>query len=296
MTGAGRTFRSLSDQPVTKLEGVGPKKQAALAQLEIENVLDLLTTYPRRWIDRSRQADLADLAEGDEAVVLGVVTRSRSSRMRNGRAMVTLSVDDSTGSMTVVFFNQPWRAKQLPLGAEALFFGKLGRHQNRPQMANPVVDLVVGTVGRKTGKIIPVYPASAKAGLNSWEIGNWVAEALDRAGPMADPLPDTVRGQLDVVDRTSAFHGIHTPQTMDETIPARKRLAFDELFRLQLALVLRRRARERDARAIRHAVSPLEVTRHDQDPLLATVVERFLGFVALRVDRGATTSAGRDLC
>ncbi len=262
---SGRRLRQLSELPVTLLAGVGAKRGTALVDWGVESVLDLLTTYPRRYIDRSRQVDLADLALGEEAVVLAEVRQVRARRTRNGRAIVELKVHDGTGGMAVVFFNQPWRAKQLAVGSQALFFGKLDDYRGGRQMTNPVVDLVVGVEGRdgahdRTGRVVPVYPASAKAGLSSWELGTWVTEALDRAGALADPLPAGWRARLALEDRTEAFRAIHLPESMDDVRPARRRLAFDELFRLQLALVLRRRALERTARAIRHDVSPLELT------------------------------------
>ncbi len=81
--------------------------------------------------------------------------------------------------LKIVFFNQPWRAKQLEAGTEAIFFGKVTEYRGTRQMANPVVDVVAGvTPGRRTLRILPVYPASAKAGLTSWEIGSCVEEAL----------------------------------------------------------------------------------------------------------------------
>ena len=168
---------------------------------------------------------------------------------------------DDTGRLKIVFFNQPWRAKQLEAGTEAIFFGKVTEYRGARQMTNPVVDVVAGvTPGRKTLRILPVYPASAKAGLTSWEIGEFVTEALERAGEFADPLPVEWRDSIDLWDRTDAFRAIHGPESLDVVEPARRRLVFDELFRLQLALVLRRRAFEDNARALHHAVSPREVT------------------------------------
>ena len=119
-------------------------------------------------------------------------------------------VRDDTGRLKIVFFNQPWRAKQLEAGTEAIFFGKVTEYRGTRQMANPVVDVVAGvTPGRRTLRILPVYPASAKAGLTSWEIGEFVAEALTRAGEFADPLPAEWRTDIDLWERTEAFGAIH---------------------------------------------------------------------------------------
>ncbi len=257
------------------LESVSERKAARLAEFGVESVLDLVTTYPRRYIDRTRQADVSGLEVGDEAAVLASVHSARSRRARNGRAVVELTVSDDTGRLAVVFFNQPWRAKQLEAGTEAIFFGKVGEYRGARQMVNPVVDVVAGvTPGRRTLRILPVYPASAKAGLTSWEIGEFVEEALARAGEFADPLPHEWRTSLALWDRTDAFRAIHVPESLDVVGPARRRLVFDELFRLQLALVLRRRAFEVNARALHHDVSPREVTGSVADTLVARFLAR----------------------
>jgi ATP-dependent DNA helicase RecG len=267
---SGRTLSALRDIEVSRLRGVSERRTAQLAELGIESVLDLVTTYPRRYIDRTRQADVSDLVVGTEAAVLASVQSAHARRARTGRAVVDVVVRDDTGRLKIVFFNQPWRAKQLEAGTEAIFFGKVTEYQGSRQMANPVVDVVAGvTPGRRTLRILPVYPASAKAGLTSWEIGSFVEEALGRAGEFADPLPGEWRASLDLWGRTEAFGAIHAPESFEAKDAARRRLVFDELFRLQLALVLRRRAFEVNARALHHDVSPREVTGAVADTLMA---------------------------
>jgi len=262
-------------RPVSVLESVSERKAGRLAEFGVETVLDLVTTYPRRYIDRTRQADVSGLQVGDEAAVLASVQSARSRRARNGRAVVDLVVRDETGRLAVVFFNQPWRAKQLEAGTEAIFFGKVGEYRGTRQMVNPVVDVVAGvTPGRRTLRILPVYPASAKAGLTSWEIGACVEEALRRAGEFVDPLPPEWRSSLDLWGRTESFGAIHLPESLDVVAPARRRVVFDELFRLQLALVLRRRAFEVNARALHHDVSPREITGAVTDTLMARFLAR----------------------
>src|SRR2546423_8556986 len=157
--------------------------------MEIETVLDLLTHYPRRYLDRTQQATIRDLTVGDEAMVLATVKRVQSRRTRQRRPLVEIDVFDGTSYLKCTFFNQPWRAKQLAVGREAIFFGRVDSYKGRRQMTNPVVDLI----GDKTGRIIPVYPQSEKAGLTTWDLAPIVNEALDRARQFADPLPETWR-------------------------------------------------------------------------------------------------------
>ena len=218
--------------------------------MDIRTVLDLLTHYPRRYIDRTRQAAIRDLKVGDEALVLAKVRKVQVRRSRQRRTIVEVDVFDGSSYLRCVFFNQPWRTKQLHDGVEAVFFGKVESFRGRRQMNNPVVDLV----GNKTGRIVPVYPQSEKAGLTTWELGEWVEEALRRAGQFAEPLPEALLDRFEVVDRTQAFRNIHMPESMEAAKAARARLVFDELLRMQLALVVRKRAIEREAKGVRHRV------------------------------------------
>jgi len=244
----GRRLGQLAAISVGELKGVGEKKIGSLAEMGIHTVLDLLTHYPRRYVDRTNQAAIATLKPGDEAMVLGTVKRVQSRRTKQRRMMVDVDVFDGSSYLHCVFFNQPWRARQLSAGTEAVIFGKVELFQGRRQMTNPVVDLI----GDRTGRIVPVYPQSGKAGLTTWELGGFVEEALRRAKGMADPLPVEWRDRLDVVERTWAFNQIHNPESMAAKEAARRRLVVDELLRLQLALVMRKRAIERESKGIRH--------------------------------------------
>jgi ATP-dependent DNA helicase RecG len=257
---APRRLRELGDVAVSQLRNVGEKRAAALATMGIENVFDLLTIYPRRYVDRTKRIDLSDLSVGDEAAVFAEVRKLSSRRTRQGKVMVEVSVSDDGGAFKVVFFNQAWRERQLVVGTQALFFGKVTDYRGQRQMTNPVVDVIVGADGderdaSKVGRVVPIYPASGKAGLTSWEMGGFVEESLRRAGPLLDPVPETVLAPLGLVERTRSFWGIHLPDDLGEVAPARRRLAFDEFLRLQLLLAMRRRRLEETAAGVAHPIS-----------------------------------------
>ena len=255
-----RRLSQLAAIPVTTLTGVGPKKAEGLATLGVFTVADLIMHYPRRYLDRTRQASIGELAVGEEAMVLGRVRRVQARRTRNRRSLVEVDVSDGSGYLRCTFFNQPWRASQLKSGTNAVFFGKLDEFRGQRRMTNPVVDLV----GDRTGRILPVYPQSEKAGLTTWELAAWIEEALERAGTFADPLPEALRRRLDLVDRTVALRGIHLPETTEDHRRARRRLVFDELLRIQVVLVRRKRELEAAAEGITHARAGELVARFHQ--------------------------------
>jgi ATP-dependent DNA helicase RecG len=248
------TLGELATMPVSRLKGVGERKAEGLEAVGVENLLDLLTYYPRRYVDRTNEARIRDLVVGEEALVLVTVQRatSRRTRGRPPKVLVTVDVTDGSGNLRVNFFNQAWRERQLRPGMTVALFGKLEIYAGRKQMTNPVVDLI----GDRTGRIVPIYPQSEKAGLSTWEIGDWVAEALRRSQVrgLLDPVPGWVLDRFDLVTRPEAFAGIHAPDSMAHRDVARRRLVLDELLRVQLALVQRKRHIERTTKGIAHRV------------------------------------------
>lgn len=249
------TLADLTEIEVERLKGVGEKKMKGLHKSDIVNVFDLITHYPRRYIDRTNERRIDQLLPGEEASVFVRVVKTSSRRIRGGRVMVNIDVTDGTGRMELTFFNQAWRERQLGEGKEAVVFGKVGEFRGKRQMANPVVDLV----GNKTGKIIPVYPQSEKAGLTSWDYVQFLEEAVRRTLPptgrgITDPLPDWILDRFDFVDRNAAIRGVHGPESLEEAGAARRRLIFEELFRMQLSLVLRKRLLEATEQGLEHTV------------------------------------------
>jgi len=253
------TLRDLAGLDVDRLKGIGDKKRASLAAMDVDTLFDLLTFYPRRWVDRSNEARIADLVPGDEALVLATVRSVNKRTTRNRRTMVTVNVGDGSGRMEVVFFNQPWRERQLREGLQIALFGKADVYRGGLQMSNPVVDLI----GDRTGRIVPIYPQSEKVQINTWEIAGWVEETLRRCRERGihDPVPESVLRRLGLLGRYQAFGNIHLPESIAEKEQARRRLAFDELLRVQLVLVLRKRAMERDQRGLVHEIGGDLVTR-----------------------------------
>ncbi|MBM37338.1 MAG: ATP-dependent DNA helicase RecG [Acidimicrobiaceae bacterium] len=244
------SLRELDAIGVDRLQGVGRQKRASLEEVQIHSVFELLTHYPRRYIDRSHEAKLADVRPGQEVMVVGDIESVSSRRTRNRKSIVEASLSDDTGTLELVFFNQAWRSKQLAQGLTVALFGKVDLYRSQLQMTNPLVDLV----GDRTGRIVAIYPQSGKAGLTTWDIGRWSTEALRRCQSrrIADPIPEEYLREMGLVDRMSAFQTIHQPNSMSEVVDARDRLVLDELLRVQLVLRMRKMRRLDRASGVKH--------------------------------------------
>jgi len=246
------TLRDLAAIDVKVLKGVGDKRKAALAEYGVENVLELLMNYPRRWVDRTNEARVSDLVAGQEALVLVEVRKVSKFTTKSRKTIVKVQVGDESGRISATFFNQPWRERQLKVGLQVAMFGKVDEFRGALQMNNPLVDLI----GDRTGRIVPIYPQSEKTQVSTWELATWVENALERCRErgIADPLPESLLNEYDLMARGPALWSIHFPDSMVAKQNARRRLAFDELLRVQLVLVGRKRSFELDNTGIRHVV------------------------------------------
>ena len=247
------TLRDLDELGLERIKGIGEKSKKALESFGISSVLDLLETYPRRYIDRSNMATLSTMELGVESLVMVRVVQSKSMRTKNGRVMVTVTVGDDTGKMSLTFFNQAWREKQLQPGMEVAVFGKPEMYRNYLQMTNPIVD----RVGNQTGRIVPVYPQSAKDNISSWDLAKWIEDALSKCAPrgIADTVPPEILKQHNLISRGDAMRWIHAPESMEQHVQARRRLAFDEVLRVQLMLVGRKKQWEMESAGFEHVTS-----------------------------------------
>ena len=254
-----KRLRDLDELDVTELKGVGPERAKALSQIDISSIFDLLTHYPRRYIDKTKQSSIRDLRVDESSWVFGKVVSSATVPGRGrGKARTELRISDGSGYLRITFFNQPWRARQFPEGSEAMFFGKVTDYRGQKQLANPEIDLLDE---EDRLQITALYPQSDKLRLYSKDFRGWQRESLRRAHGLVEPLPQWVLDQHDFVDRTAAFNGVHLPETMHEAEEARRRLVFDELLRIQLALVLRKRMIEATSLGIEHVTTGALVQR-----------------------------------
>ncbi len=263
--GGGRSGGGAGARPAVSAK----TRVEALAEMGVTDLLGLLTHYPRRYLDRTTQLPIAELSEGDEATVLASVRRvQRLQPRRGGKPVVVVDVWDERSYLSLSFFNQPWRLQQLHEGMEVAVSGRVTTFRGRRQMANPSVEVVEG---EWKGRVVPIYPQSEKAGITSMEIAGCVAEALELVGPLADPVPPAALEAHGFAQRWWSLRQVHQPESVAAKSAARRRLGFDELLRLQLVLVMRKRALELGSQGISHQVgSPLVGRFRDSLPFPLT--------------------------
>ncbi|MEE8457706.1 MAG: ATP-dependent DNA helicase RecG [Acidimicrobiia bacterium] len=229
-----RTLAYLAGIRTDKVKGIGTTTMKTLDSQGVRSVGDLLLTVPRRYLDRSQLFNLAAAPIGDEVTVGGTVTAFSKRRISRGRTMVEARVSDGTSSVRCVWFNPYIR---LTVGEEVALSGKVETFRGSLQMKSPDVDRLSGNKEFKTGIVLPVYPSLG--GLKPSKVRDAVANAVRRSVPIADVVPDEILDRFDLVDRTFAISQVHSPDSLAETEPARRRLIFDEFLRIQMALKVR---------------------------------------------------------
>ena len=211
----------------------------------IKSVGDLMRHYPRRYMVRGELSDISALHEGDETTILAQVY-SASTRPMRGRkgSMLEVVVTDGTDKLSLTFFNQAWREKDLKVGRQGLFAGKVGVFNNKKQLSHPDYEMIPdgsdvdSAVAGFAGKYLPVYPASAK--LPSWKISQCAQLAIESLEEIEDFLPSSIREKHNYPSLHQALVQLHQPADLDHAELSRERLTFDEAFLLQSLLVMRR--------------------------------------------------------
>ncbi len=279
---SGRSISYLAAVPVTKVKGLGGRRGEELAREGVSSVAHLLLHAPRRYIDRSRTLPVAELNVGEEVTVIGTIAKVSTRRPRKNLTMVEANLYDGTSYLRVTWFNQPFRARQLQEGVEVAVSGKVDRFRGALQMSNPVVDKLSGD-SLVTGRVVPVHPAIGK--VTAWQLRSAVHNALLRSRPVSDPIPEDIRARLELTDRDRALQDIHFPDSLDDVEAARRRLVFDELFRLELALAMTKQRFAHEASGIAH-----EPSGRLTDPFVGG-----LPFVLTEAQQAAADEIRRDL-
>jgi len=219
-----------------------------------KTIADLIHHYPRRYLVRGELSDIAELKEGDEVTVLAEIFSSSSRKLhaRKG-SILEVIVTDGSAKMSLTFFNQAWREKDLRVGRQGLFAGKVGVFNGKRQLAHPDYEMIPdgndvdSAVAEFAGKYLPMYPASAK--LPSWKIAQCINLSIGALDEIADFMPEKILTDRGYPTLQQAIVQIHNPVDLDSADKSRARITFDEALLMQL-LLLERRAELRALKAI----------------------------------------------
>ncbi len=225
---------------VRYVKGVGPHRMAQLAQLGIATVEDACYYPPRRYEDRTRLIAIRDLIPGEICTIRGRVTAVALRRIRRGQTLVEAAIEDETGVLSALWFNQPYLAQQLKAEDTVILYGRV-EPGARFQMIHPEHERVEEDDAESvhTGRIVPIYPLTAGIG-QRW-LRQTIAAILERyAGQLDDPLPGSLCRDRGWPALPEAVRELHFPSSQEALERARMRLIFQELLLLQVGLAQRR--------------------------------------------------------
>ncbi|MDB5096562.1 MAG: ATP-dependent helicase RecG [Cyanobacteria bacterium RYN_339] len=243
------------DRPVQFVKGIGPRAAELLAKVNVHTVDDLLRYYPRQYLDYNKRVRIGQLQAGETVTVWGEVKKVEAYNPPNkpNMSILTVWISDGTGSVAARWFGKKRNKfqhdqlkKRFPIGQSVLMSGepKFDSYAGRMIFDRPEAEVLGDTDGTETsslhiGRIVPIYPLTD--GLNLKTLRKAMRAALDLYLPLVrDSMPAAVRDALELVPLKKALEQIHFPKSDAEQKDARDRLAFDELFWLQLGLAYKR--------------------------------------------------------
>ncbi|MCJ7716228.1 MAG: ATP-dependent DNA helicase RecG [Anaerolineales bacterium] len=222
--------------PIDSIKGIGVKKTSALAKMGITSIRDLLYTFPRRHDDYSKLKPIGSLWFGENVTVIGTVDSVNTRSVRSGKMkLVEAVVSDKSGALRVTWFNQPWLEGELKRAKHVVLSGEIEQYLGRLTMNNPEWE-PLSNKQLHTNRIVPVYPLT-KDITQKWLRGI-VHDVVEQYGSsIEDPLPEQLRTDISLPELTTAIQEIHFPDSEESLHQAKQRLAFDELFLLQMGVL-----------------------------------------------------------
>ena len=274
------------------LAGVGPQRALAFERIGIVTLEHLVRHYPRTWLDASRFVKVKDLKPGELLTVVGEVRHASALRTRGGRTDFAVTVSDGSGTLPCYFFGQSWLARTLTPGTRVVVSGEIGGAER--QMLNPMFEVVEGDLESllHAGRLVPVHALTR--GLSTRGVRQAIRRALDAiADRVADCVPAEVARERSLGPLAEALRDIHFPPSAAALEAARRRLAFEELWLLQMVMALRRRSLAEEGQALA-LVAPGSASL-DGPGTLAARVRASLPFTLTDSQEGALRDIAADL-
>jgi len=223
-----------SKTPIQKIAGIGPKIAQKLEKLGILTISDLLHHYPYRFEDFSKISKIGQIKPGTHCVK-GKILEIKSNRTFRKKMFITQAIiQDATGSIKVVWFHQPYLTKMFKRGSQVLIAGRVDYGYAGLAFQNPTIEKYTKG-GLHSGRIVPIYPETA--GLNSRWLRRIIASLLKLTDKIPDYLPKQIKKEYDLQDLPQALKQVHFPDSFEKLEIAKNRIAFDELYLLQLKML-----------------------------------------------------------
>ena len=236
---------------VKYVKGVGPNRVKLLNKIGIYNLGDLITYYPRDYEDRSKPRMIQNLVNGEDSLIKAVaVSRVVEIRLKNRMCMYKLVVQDETAKCTIIWFNQSYLKNKFIIGETYYFFGKANIRMGKFEMSSPVFDDV--NTKNNTGRIIPIYSSTYSLSQNT--IRKIIENGLEMVdGNLEENMPEYILDNYNLLGINEATKKVHFPESFEEFKEARKRLVFEELLTMQVALLGLKNKYSRDIKGIEFA-------------------------------------------
>ncbi|UCG54411.1 MAG: ATP-dependent DNA helicase RecG [Dehalococcoidia bacterium] len=232
------TTSSSIDSPITNLKGISSNLATKFARLNVYTIRNLLYFFPNRHLDYSRLKTISELTEGNEETIVANIWQVREVKL-GGRRSTEAIIGDETGNVRVVWFNNPYMVKQLSTNKRVVISGRLGIFKHRPVFQSPEWELLEDKELTHTGRLVPLYPLTR--GLYPRQVRKLMKEIIDDwSAKVNDFLPVQLRQRCNLLELSQAIYQAHFPDDEELKKRARIRLAFDELFILQLGVLNRK--------------------------------------------------------
>ncbi len=224
--------------PLRALSGIGTSLTERLNRLNLKTIEDLIYHFPFRYDDFSATSSIDQTKIGETVTIRGELWSIKNTYTRFRKVLTQAILNDGTGTVEIVWFNQPWLIKNLKTGDRIQVSGKLNRKGSKVSLVSPVWEKIdslqsseVSPQTIHTGRLTPIYPETY--GLTSKWLRYKISQSLPRVlTEIRDPLPDSIRNGM--LTLAQALQQIHFPDNFEQVKNATKRLSFDELFFIQL--------------------------------------------------------------
>lgn len=233
--------------PISNLPGIGAYYARKLKKLEINTLEDLIYHFPFRYDDFSKIATITNITPGEKLSVTGVLWQIKNVRTRSGKFVTVATLADQSGTLEVIWFNQPYLTKTLKPGLQISLSGKAQLDGNRLKLISPSYEIPRSNSQQFTKDIktlhtqtlVAIYPETD--GLSSKWLRNKIASLLPAyTKNLKDFMPDSIIKSQKLLDLSPSLNKIHFPKTFEDVNEARKRLSFDEIFLTQIASLIRK--------------------------------------------------------